>query len=290
MTDNNIIAVNYQPASIAGDFEKLKDEVRSYIAKYASFNPAAATEENESDLRKARADLNARKKDLDDRRKEIKRAYNEPLAAFEASVKEVTAIYDETIVRFDQALNDIKDARTKARIELLKETFEGSAGLLVGLTDPETFWIREPKLLNKATSDKKAENMMLDMIEQLAKDQATLESLNLPFEVEAEAVLFKTLDLQSALDENKALVERKKRDEENAARIAEMKQAQREIAGETTESNLPPDIAQTPTTTSKQEPKRYSAVTFIYKDVTDEQIAMICQFCKQNGIHGTMRK
>lgn len=276
-----IMEVTYLPATIKADFDELERQAADYVAMYDGVDLEHATEEDESGIRKCRADLNAKRKELDERRKAIKREYNKPLDEFEARVKGVQDILGGGIARFDAALERIKDARRDARLELLAETYADAAPILVPLVPIEAFIEKDPGLLHKATTDRQAEDRLLDMVSKLAEDQAALEAMEIPHKKEAEVALFKTLDLSAAIQASIDAVKDEERRKAEEDAVAAMKAEQAALG-----NPLPaPTI-----NASMTAPQERMTVTFTFKDVTEENINAITALCRELGIHGTIRR
>lgn len=276
-----IMEVTYLPATIKADFDELERQAADYVAMYDGVDLEHATDEDESGIRKCRADLNAKRKELDERRKAIKREYNKPLDEFEARVKGVQDILGGGIARFDAALERIKEARQGARFELLDDTYHDAAPILVPLVGIEAFIEKDPSLMHKATTDKQAVARLLDMVEQLAADQAALEAMELPHKEEAEVALFKCLDLSAAIQASIDAVKDEERRRAEQEAVAAMKAEQAALGN---------PLPEAPLTAALTAPQERCDISVVFLDVTEEDINAITGFCRERGIHGSIRR
>lgn len=257
---------------MGAQFEQMRADIRADLSIFDHFDASLATEADESGIRKARADVNARRKALDDDRKRIKREYMAPYEEFERMAKDVIAEYDVTLERFDEALGRITSERRDQVLTLIQHTLEDSAPLLVGLVKPETIMATDARLRRKGLTPRKAESIVLDAVEAVARDHATLCSMTLDYPEVAKATLFSTLDIGKALAANAEEVARAEAQKEAAAIIQQMEEEQAAYC------NPLPTVS---------EPERIT-ITITFRDITNAQRDALLAFCRSNDIHGRL--
>lgn len=93
--DDKGIEVQYAPATISDNLDKVEAFVDSQLAIFEGAEIDLTNNDHVKEARKVMADLNKLKKPIEDERKRIKREYEAPLKAFEARVKQITSKIDE---------------------------------------------------------------------------------------------------------------------------------------------------------------------------------------------------
>ena len=234
--DTSIERVSYTPAVIdaAGYLEAKRGWIAKMMEPYVGLNDAAIAQMDEREIKLCRTDVRKVIDEVESERKTIKKAYNEPLARFEAAVKELLEPANEAEKMLHNALNVIADAKKSYREDVLRQAYEDYAPLLVDVVPFERVLQINPKWLNASYGEKKAVSELEDAIGAIAHDWETLkaQSDTLPFFQEAEAEFFRKLSLADAL----ACSARRA---EEQARIDAMKAEQEAIIAE---RNAEPEI------------------------------------------------
>lgn len=222
---SNELEVNYTPAVFADNLAALDAYVERQIAPYVG---AQLDPENAESIKTGRAvcaELNKLKAPIEEERKRIKRAYEEPLKAFEDRVKQITG-------KIDKARSDIKaqvdeaDALFKERRRAqLEEEYVGCAGAIADVIPFSA--VLEDRWLTRSITWTQASNKLSDKTETALKGYKTLQTKELIHKDEVIKRYANTLDLVSALELEDQLNERDREMEafkaaqEAAQRVAE---------------------------------------------------------------------
>lgn len=164
-----------------------------------------------------RAFLNALVASVEQKRKDAKAAYMEAYLAFEAEVKEHLAPVREASAAIDRQIKDLEAIERQEKRDNLAAYWEGCAGALAEVVPFSR--ILDDKWLNKSVSTRSVMEEMDKLVERIATDDQTLDSLQLSHHIEAKAEYFATLDLSKAIARSKQLDEQ----EEAARRLEEIK-------------------------------------------------------------------
>lgn len=228
METSEIVAampIRLDAARIEFDETAVRAKVGSIIEKYDGLTAEAAHGMDTRDLKSCRAELNALSKDLNDARKAVKRAYNEPLADFEARVKAIDAevIAPCETIKAELATRD-REAKEAMRAHLESVYMDAAPALAEAIGFDA---LLDPKWLNASYGQAKAENELLARIAEAADGLKTLEAMSLAFPDEAKAVYCRTLSVREAReydDRRKAEAERIQAMEAAKAEYAEQTQ------------------------------------------------------------------
>ncbi len=145
----------YVPATVTADWDAITANVRRMVAPYEG---VTADEAALMDLKEAKAccaDLRRISRELNDGRKAVKRKYNEPLAAFEAKVKEIDALIQQPLAVVDEAVKIAERRERDERRARLEQAYEDFAPALAPVVPFER--VLEPQWLNKSFGQRKAE-------------------------------------------------------------------------------------------------------------------------------------
>lgn len=234
------------PAEIGFNFEELKTELTERLHHY---NNLVVTEDAIKEAKTDLAKLRKLKEAIDNRRKEVKRQCMAPYNAFEAQVKELTALIDAPVA----AIN----GQVKAFEEQEKEKKLGEITAAYNELVPDTIKeivplnkILDPRWLNKGTTMKSIEETIGIIASRTKLDVLYLESAVQPEHLTAvRAKYIETLNIEAALDHRDNLVAA-----EEAFRRQEEARAQRE-AQRAAWANQTPPAQENPHVTA-QEPVR----------------------------------
>lgn len=215
---------------------KRQSWLESMMEPYRDMDDEAIAKMDVKEAKACHADLNRIIKEVDDERKLIKAEYERPLKEFEAEVANLLTPAKGAKLK----LKEYIDAHTEKEREFIRQglerTYEDFAPILVPVVPFERILEINPKWLNKSYGAAKAATELEDAVEKIAKDWEVLKRARslMRFYDEAEAVFFRTLDINEAMRHND---ER----EEEQRRIDEMKAEQAALAVERTEEALSGD-------------------------------------------------
>lgn len=216
--EDNGLAVSFKPASIEANFAALDARVSQMIEGYEEARYDLTKADDIKQAKRDRAYLNGILKQIKGALKSVKREHMRIYDEFEAQARPTTAKIEAASANIEAQLDEAEERRKDALYAVLKEHYEGFAGLLVPVVPYER--IHEEKWLNKTFGEIKAKNAIEEKVDKIAHDWETLKSQRglLPHYETAERVFFETLDLGAGLN---AAREAQAADE----RIAELRDA-----------------------------------------------------------------
>lgn len=220
MSNEIAVPVKFETGIISFDEQGVIAKVQDLIAPYEGITPEQAASMDAKEQKACRADLNRISKELNDARKTIKKAYTQPLSAFEAKVKEIDAMIKVPCEIIGRAIKIREDMERQDRISALYSAYMDYAPILAEAVPFER--IMEPQWANASFGEKKAEKAMLEKVSRIADDLKTLETMQLAFPDEAKAVFLRTLSLRDAR-------ERDAMRKAESERIKAMEQQQEEL-------------------------------------------------------------
>ena len=207
------------PEVIEFNFEELKKEVTEKSATYLNL---VYTDTQISEAKKDRSQLNKFVKALSDERIKIKKQCLHPYEDFERKINELTGIVNESIKNIDGQIKAAEDQKKAEKLEKIKEYWQAKEKPFA----IEFERIMDARWLNASVSMKSVQVAIDALLEQIAKDLATLQ--NLPeFSFEATEVYKLTLDIGKAISEGNRLLEMQKRKAEHEARQREIAERER---------------------------------------------------------------
>lgn len=195
-------------APIQANLQELKNEIAAFVDKYKN---AFYTDEDMKAAKADRADLRRLREDIDAKRKAVKAKWNEPYAAFESEVKEITGLIDEPIGMIDTQIKDWEERRRKARRELLEGVFDewnqfGELILLERVLDAE--------MMKMSVTDNKAKVLLLHKLERITGEIAQLESIiGAEFRTDCLSEYLQSFDLAKAVMKEKIMAKEKEKQE-----------------------------------------------------------------------------
>lgn len=112
----------YEPATLEmHKFDEMKELVQGFADKYTGI---AFTRADKKGAEEVRGKLLEVRDKFEKERKIIKKAYNEPLNAYEAKVKELNSLIDVPLNQIRDGLKEIDEAEREERIQALNDVLE----------------------------------------------------------------------------------------------------------------------------------------------------------------------
>ena len=137
----------YEPATLEmHKFDEMKELVQGFSDKYTGL---AFTRSDKKGAEEVRSKLLEVRDKFEKERKIIKRAYNEPLSAYEAKIKELNSLIDVPLNQIRDGLKEIDEAEREERIDALDKLLE------IKLADTSVSIERNASWLNKGMSSAK---------------------------------------------------------------------------------------------------------------------------------------
>lgn len=191
------------PAEIGFNFDELKQELTDALHHY---NTLVVTEDAIQEAKIDRAKLRKLKEAIDTRRKEVKRECERPYKAFEAKVKELTALIDAPVEAIDKQIKAFEDREKEQKLSEIQAAYDN----LVPATIKEVIplnRILDPKWLNKTTSMKSITEAIQTIAKRTNVDITFLEAAVDPKYLTAvRSEYIATLDIDKAMDQRDKLV------------------------------------------------------------------------------------
>ena len=131
----------YEPATLEmHKFDEMKELVQGFSDKYTGL---AFTRADKKGAEEVRSKLLEVRDKFEKERKIIKRAYNEPLSAYEAKIKELNSLIDVPLNQIRDGLKEIDDAEREERVLALCEVMDikqADAGITI---QPAASWLNK---------------------------------------------------------------------------------------------------------------------------------------------------
>ncbi len=270
-----LVITKMQPGTaIEANIEALETRIAEIVADYTGL---VVTPEYLSQAKKDRAYLNSLSKSLNQRRIEVKQLYMAPVVAFEERIKRLDAPLKEASASIDTQVKAFEEKEKDDKRAALVNHYEEYAPLLVESVPFER--IEDPKWINKSVQLGTAIHELEEKVGKIAADYETLKGLQLPYEEDAAAELFTSLDLSRAIARSKELQDRA----DAAKRLADERAAMEAArAPEPT-----PEPAPEPVTAPVGKSPAPETRTFTFTvDCTLEQRQEIVNAIRALGLHG----
>lgn len=191
------------PSEIGFNFDELKTELTERLHHY---NTLVVTEDAIQDAKNDRANLRKLRDAIDTRRKEVKRECERPYKAFEAKVKELTALIDAPIAAIDGQVKNFEEQQRNQKLTEIEALYEELVQDTIKDIIPLSR-ILDPKWLNKSTSMKSITETMQTIAKRTYIDMTYLEAaVDAKYLTAVRSEYIKTLDIEKALDHRDALV------------------------------------------------------------------------------------
>lgn len=285
---SELVFTKVQPGlAIEGNFEAVRAHIERIVADYEGL---VVTEDYVAQAKKDRAYLNSLATSLTQRFREVKKTYMAPVDALDRQIKELEGPIKAASLAIDEQVKAF-EAREKAdKRAKLVEHWNDYAGVLVEAVPFER--IERAEWLNRSYAVGKAFGDIESIVERIAREEATLDELNLSHPRDAKSTYMATLDMSAAIARSKELDEQEERTRRFEAEKAEIA-AQREADAAKAQEPEPeaPDVFEAmglPTVDVPTVPvsrERTFTVT-----ATDAQVDGIIAYLKGAGIQGTVTR
>lgn len=161
-------------------FPKYAETLQSAQKLNEALSTVEVTEETIKTNKKLVAEVRKEADKLDDVRKKVKAEINQPYVEFEKLVKEIvtTVKQGENLIR--QQVRDFEEKERQAKYDELMKIIELRLNhyTLIQQANIDIDLILEPKLLNKSVSMNKAEEQIVDKLENIDKSIRTLQTMD----------------------------------------------------------------------------------------------------------------
>lgn len=200
-----VVSPAFTPAVITADWEGIEASVASMLEPYEGVTAEVAATMDLKEAKACCADLRRISKELNDGRKAIKRAYNEPLAAFEARIKAIDERIKGPLAVIDEAVKIEEQAARDRRFEALAKAYGEFAPAIAAAVPFER--VCERQWLNKSVNEMKAMALMEERVARIAEEHQTFERVRagLAFPEECEHAFWETLSVAEATKRDEAL-------------------------------------------------------------------------------------
>ncbi len=236
------------------------DEIRKKtLEKLEKYKGIVYTDDNMKEARKDLAELRGFAADFDDRKKFVKKKIMEPYDQFEKELKDVLKLIQEPINLIDKQIKEYEEQKKTEKKVAIKVTYEAEIGELGEAVPFERLF--DSQYLLAKFSLKKAKEDIKAKIEKLKSDFEIIDRLESKYRINAKDMYIKTLDLSSALAEERRLVEleeKLKSDEEKKRAEKEARERREAEAKERREVAEREAEAESQKSTAEAEEKRTS--------------------------------
>ena len=199
------------------------DEIRKKtMEKLEKYKGIVYTDTNMKEAKKDLAELRGFVTDFDDRKKLVKKKIMEPYDQFEAELKDVLKLIQEPISLIDKQIKEYEDQKKAEKKADIEKTYGAEIGELREAVPFERLF--DPQYLLAKFTLKKAREDIKEKIDRLKSDFDIIDKLESKYKINAKDMYIKTLNLSSALAEERRLVEL----EEKLKSDEEKKQAEKE--------------------------------------------------------------
>lgn len=189
------------PAEIVFNFEELKAELEERLEYY---NRIVITEDTIKEGKADRAKLNKLLTAIDTRRKDIKKACMAPYNAFEAKIKELTALISAPIAAIDGQLATYEEQRIEEKRQQIAEAYAAIVPEEIRDIIPMES-IFNPGWLNATTSMKAVEADLQERVKRTNADMMALNVVEPEYALAVREVYIRTLDIEKAMQHRTAL-------------------------------------------------------------------------------------
>lgn len=226
MKDINL-TVSQQAGTIGTNFIEIKEALKAGLAEYKNM---VFTEDSKAEAKKTVASLRKLKKSVNDKKIEVKKTFMAPYTDFEAQVKELDKLIDEPITFINGQVEEFERKRVEEKKALITEIYIGI------ITEHETVAeylplqrIYDSKWENAATTKKAITEAIVEYVEHVEKDLATIHDMESEFEDKGLEKYKTTLELADALatmkqyQRQKEEILKRQREEEERKKVEQEK-------------------------------------------------------------------
>lgn len=204
------------------------DEMKEALVEFAKPYKSVIVSEDAIGVAKAdRARIRAVERHIDDYRKMVKNVYTEPVKAFEAKCKELTAICEEAALNIDTQIKAYDEKRKEEKLFLLRDYFDNAQK---GMKHPEYItWetVENPRWANVTYLLETAHNDIYLACLQTDKDVDDIIALSSEFQVALLDNYKNTHDVFGTFQMQERLAAQKLREEQRQRELEEQYKAQR---------------------------------------------------------------
>jgi len=258
------------PQIIDFNNEELKRELAANLEKYQGL---VVTDDAIPAAKSDRAKLNKFKDAIETKRKEIKKVYLAPYNEFEAKCKELTTMVDEPIKTIDDQIKAFEEEKKAIKRHEIEEYFSSAMGDAATIYPLSLIW--DNRWLNSSFKLKDAQSIIDETKAKIGRDTEAIRALKSDNEAYLLDVYAKTLDISSAIAEQK-------RFEERAKQQAEIEERQRLAKIKVAEAvSKPEPIIEQEVAFAEEEP----LITIDFRiRATKDQIIGLRDYLRQNNI------
>ncbi len=282
------------------------EELKALIcAKMQEYNGLVLTDSQIGEGKKELANLRKLKEAIEGERKRIKKMCLAPYEAFEAQVKEITALIDGPISLIDGQVKEYDREKRNQKRNQIMDFYEAHIGQLRGILPFDR--VLNEKMLNATVSMKSIETDIQALIDRVNKDLDTIEGLGTKYDAQIRDMYIRTLDLSAAMSEKARLeeqerqlearrvaheAERARREEETRKAVEEAEkkrlEVQRELEAAARRQAEEAAVQRVMEPAAEEVPQYTVSVEIIGRR---DQLVSFERFLKENGItYNTLRK
>ena len=196
MKDINL-TVSQQAGTIGTNFDEIKEALKAGLAEYKNM---VFTEDSKAEAKKTVASLRKLKKSVNDKKIEVKKTFMAPYTDFEAQVKELDKLIDEPIDFINGQVEEFERKRVEEKKALISEIYTGIIAEHETMRDYLPLQrIYDSKWENATTTKKTITEAILEHVEHVEKDIATIHDMESEFEDKGLEKYKTTLELSDAL-------------------------------------------------------------------------------------------
>lgn len=207
-----------------------KEIINQITPQLEQYKNITYTDEQIPIAKNDRATLNKFKDAIEDERKKVKKAYLQPYEKFEAQVKEIITLINESTQTIDSQIKTYEENKKQEKTDKIIAFWNENIGDLKDLININKVFSQQ--WLNVTYTDKKWQEDIIEFIAKVKQDITVITSLNFKQELQLKDYYFRTFDLAATLQEKTRL-------EESEKKLAELanKQAQEPIVTPTQVNN-----------------------------------------------------
>lgn len=183
---NSTLGTIYEPATLEmNKFDEMKAIVQGFSDKYTGL---AFTRSDKKGAEEVRGKLLEVRDKFEKERKIIKKAYNEPLNAYEAKIKELNSLIDVPLNQIRDGLKEIDEAERDERIDALNKLLETKLADMEISIEKNSSWLNKgmwsatlkpskklieeiDKAIADAVKDKEYREMQVKVLTEFCKGQ-----------------------------------------------------------------------------------------------------------------------
>jgi Protein of unknown function (DUF1351). len=202
-----------------------KEELKKYLSvQLEKYQGLSYTDEQIKEAKNDRANLNAFRVVIETKRKEVKAKCLAPYETFEKDVKEILAILDAPLLAIDEQIKNFEQKEDEKKIEVIHEMYKTliDGKISSKLLTFEKLW--QDKWLNKSVRLNAVRDELDSKITAFVNDLEVINDLQTEFSDAVKDKYIQTLDLATALAENKRLIAQKASLEEIKKNKSDQKQ------------------------------------------------------------------